>query len=114
MEPMHEAALLRLAARQHGLVTAGQLASLGFTKDAILRRQKAGVLFRVHRRVYAVAGTRDTFEFRVMAAVLAAGEGAVALCRRAVRVAPDPMRPRGSDGVGPACSAAGRVRIAPT
>ena len=78
MEPMHEAALLRLAARQHGLVTAGQLASLGFTKDAILRRQKAGVLFRVHRRVYAVAGTRDTFEFRVMAAVLAAGEGAVA------------------------------------
>lgn len=36
------------------------------------------MLFRVYRGVYALAGTRDTFEFRVMAAVLAAGDGAVA------------------------------------
>jgi hypothetical protein len=36
------------------------------------------MIFRVHRGVYGVAGTRDTFEFRVMAAVLASGEGAVA------------------------------------
>ena len=34
---MGDAALLRLAGRQHGLVTASQLLSLGFTKDAILR-----------------------------------------------------------------------------
>jgi putative AbiEi antitoxin of type IV toxin-antitoxin system len=75
---MHDAALLRLAARQHGLMTAAQLASLGYTKDGILRRLRAGMLFRVHRGVYAVAGTRDCFEFRVTGAVLAAGEGAVA------------------------------------
>lgn len=55
-----------------------QLAALGFTKDGVLRRLKAGTLFRVYRGVYAVAGTRDTFDYRVMAAVLASGEGAVA------------------------------------
>ena len=75
---MHDAPLLRLAGRQHGLVTARQLASLGYTKDQIYRRLQAGVLFRVHRGVYAVAGTKDGFEFRVLAAVLAAGDGALA------------------------------------
>jgi hypothetical protein len=75
---MLDAALLRLTGRQHGLVTVKQLISLGFSKDGILRRLKAGTVFRVYRGVYAVAGTRDTFEFRVMAAVLAAGEGAMA------------------------------------
>jgi very-short-patch-repair endonuclease len=78
MAGMLDAALLRLAGRQHGLVTSRQLAALGFTKDRILRRLRAGTLFRVYRGVYALAGTRDTFEFRVMAAVLAGGEGAVA------------------------------------
>ena len=67
-----------MTGRQHGLVTVKQLISLGFSKDGILRRLKAGTVFRVYRGVYAVAGTRDTFEFRVMAAVLAAGEGAMA------------------------------------
>jgi hypothetical protein len=75
---MLDAALLRLAGRQHGLVTVKQLTSLGFSKDGVLRRLKAATLFRVYRGVYAVAGTRDTFDFRVMAAVLAAGEGAMA------------------------------------
>jgi hypothetical protein len=73
-----DAAILRLAGRQHGLVSVRQLSALGCTKDGIRRRLEAGVLFRVHRGVYAVAGTRDTFDFRVMAAVLAAGDGAVA------------------------------------
>jgi hypothetical protein len=75
---MYEAEILRLAGRQHGLITASQLASLGLTKQAVLRRERAGMLFRIHRGVYAVAGTRDTFEFRVLAAVLAGGDGAVA------------------------------------
>jgi hypothetical protein len=75
---MDDAALLRLAGRQHGLATLAQLVALGFTEKAIRHRLKAGVLFRVHRGVFAVAGTKDRFEFRVMAAVLAAGEGALA------------------------------------
>jgi len=75
---MDDAALLRSAGRQQGLLTARQLIALGFTEKAIRHRVRTGVLFRVHRGVYAVAGTRDSFDFRVLAAVLAAGEGALA------------------------------------
>src|SRR5688572_27552317 len=67
-----------MAGRQHGLVRMRQLGLLGFGRDAVRRRVEAGVLFRVYRGVYGVAGARDTFEFRVMSAVLAAGEGSVA------------------------------------
>lgn len=75
---MKDGPILRIASRQHGLVTTQQLIALGYSKHAIRRRLEAGVLFRVHRGVYAVAGTRDMFDFRVMAAVLAAGEGSLA------------------------------------
>lgn len=75
---MNDAGLLRMALRQHGLVAMYQLALLGYTEHHIRHRIASKVLFRVHRGVYAVAGARDTFEFRVMAAVLATGEGAVA------------------------------------
>lgn len=75
---MNDAALLRLAGRQHGLVTRRQLARLGYAEHHIRWRIEVGVLFRVYRGVYAVAGSADAFEFRVMAAVLAAGEGALA------------------------------------
>lgn len=75
---MTDAALLRLAGRRHGLVTMRQLARLGYTEHQVRRRVEAGVLFRIHRGIYAVTGSRDTFEFRVMAAVLGAGDGAVA------------------------------------
>lgn len=75
---MNDAALLRLAGRQHGLVAMRQLARLGYAEHHIRWRIRVGLLFRVYRGVYAVAGSADTFEFRVMAAVLAAGDGAVA------------------------------------
>ena len=75
---MDDGALLRLAGRQHGLLTLAQLTGLGFSEKAIRHRVAVGVLFRVHRGVYAVAGTKDTFEFRVLAAVLAGGGGTLA------------------------------------
>jgi hypothetical protein len=69
---------MRLAGRQHGLVAVRQLAVLGYSEHHIRHRVERGFLFRVHRGVYALTGTKDTFEFRVMAAVLAAGGGALA------------------------------------
>ena len=75
---MNEAAVLRLAGRQHGLVTTRQLATLGLSEDSIRRRVAARFLYRVYRGVYAVAGTKDGFDFRVMAGVLVAGDGALA------------------------------------
>ncbi|HEV7537062.1 MAG TPA: type IV toxin-antitoxin system AbiEi family antitoxin domain-containing protein [Acidimicrobiia bacterium] len=64
---MDDGALLRLAGRQHGLVAVRQLAPLGYTEHHLRRRVDAHRLFRVHRGVYAVTGSRDTFAFRVMA-----------------------------------------------
>ena len=75
---MNDTALLRLAGRQHGLVAMRKLARMGYAEYHIRWRIRVGLLFRVYRGVYAVAGAADTFPFRVMAAVLAAGDGAVA------------------------------------
>jgi hypothetical protein len=69
--------LARLAARQHGLVTAAQLAEAGLTSGAVAKRVAAGRLHAKHRGVYAVGHARLSQHGRWMAAVLAAGEGAV-------------------------------------
>ena len=69
-------ALARLAADQHGLVTVGQLGSLGLNKTAINHRVKRGRLHRVHRRVYGVGRNELSAHGHFLAAVLALGEGA--------------------------------------
>jgi predicted transcriptional regulator of viral defense system len=69
--------LAKLAARQHGVVSAAQLAGLGLPTDAVTYRVKAGGLHRVHRGVYAVGHAKLSERGRYMAAVLAAGDGAV-------------------------------------
>jgi hypothetical protein len=68
--------LAGLAERQHGLVTAAQLARLGLDASARSKRIRAGSLHRIHRGVYAVGHRRLSQEGRWMAAVLAAGDGA--------------------------------------
>lgn len=70
-------ALAAIAGRQHGVVTAKQLAALGISRAAISERVKSGRLHRLHRGIYAV-GHRSPNEWqRYMAAVLACGRGAV-------------------------------------
>jgi very-short-patch-repair endonuclease len=68
--------LARIAARQHGVISAGQLHEAGIGDQGISKRTKAGRLHRLHRGVYAVGHPRLSFEGTCMAAVLALGEGA--------------------------------------
>jgi very-short-patch-repair endonuclease len=72
-----EQVIARLAANQHGVVAAPQLAAAGFPDYSVTRRVNAGSLHRLHRGVYAVGHTRLSFDGKCMAAVLALGEAAV-------------------------------------
>jgi very-short-patch-repair endonuclease len=67
----------RLAERQHGVVARRQLDALGMSSSAIGRWAKQGRLRRIHHGVYAVGHRVLTANGHRMAAVLAAGPGAV-------------------------------------
>jgi predicted transcriptional regulator of viral defense system/very-short-patch-repair endonuclease len=69
--------LAALAARQHGVVTARQLAAIGIDGSGIKRRAAQGRLHRVRRGVYVVGYPKLTPEGRWIAAVARCGEGAV-------------------------------------
>jgi very-short-patch-repair endonuclease len=71
-----ERSLADIAARQHGVVTASQLASVGVASSGVARRLRSGRLHRVHHGVYAVGHPGLAIEGRWMAAVLASGPGA--------------------------------------
>jgi very-short-patch-repair endonuclease len=66
-----------LAGGQHGVVSRSQLCALGLGHGAIDDRMLHGTLHAIHRGVFAVGHERLTREGRWMAAVLAAGPGAV-------------------------------------
>jgi very-short-patch-repair endonuclease len=68
--------VVRVAERQHGVVTRQQLIAAGLSDHGIARRVKDGRLWRVHQGVYAVGRPALTFHGRLMAAVLSCGTGA--------------------------------------
>jgi Transcriptional regulator, AbiEi antitoxin len=72
-----DAAIARLAARQHGNVTRAQLLRLDVSANAIAHRARSGRLHRVFTGVYAVGRPPTTPLERAAAAVLAGGPGAV-------------------------------------
>jgi putative AbiEi antitoxin of type IV toxin-antitoxin system len=72
-----DAAIAKIAARQHGNVTRRQLIALGLNDNAIAHRIKLGRLHRAHRGVYAVGRPATTALERAMASVLACGRGAL-------------------------------------
>ncbi|MGH9010719.1 MAG: type IV toxin-antitoxin system AbiEi family antitoxin domain-containing protein [Acidimicrobiia bacterium] len=76
-EPMLSVEMLRLAGRHRSLITRRQLLALGASVRQIETWLAAGLLFRVHHGVYAIAGARQDFDFRVLAGLLAAGPQAV-------------------------------------
>jgi very-short-patch-repair endonuclease len=61
----------KVAKRQHGVVSVGQLRALGIGEDAVRGRVRAGRLHRLHRGVYAVGHLALSREATWMAAVLA-------------------------------------------
>jgi very-short-patch-repair endonuclease len=72
-----EPEIARIAYRQHGLVTRAQLLDAGVSARQVERRVEAGALLWVHRGVYRVGHRAPSIEATYMAAVLAAGKGAV-------------------------------------
>jgi hypothetical protein len=70
-------AIASLAARQHGVVAHRQLREIGLGPGAIKYRVRSGRLHGLHRGVYAVAHPAVTMHGDWMAAVLAAGPGAL-------------------------------------
>jgi Transcriptional regulator, AbiEi antitoxin len=69
--------IAKVAGRQHGVVTVEQLAEAGIDRSGVTRRVTAGRLHRLHRGVYAVGHRSLSWRGRWLAAVLAAGDGAV-------------------------------------
>jgi very-short-patch-repair endonuclease len=78
MEPDAERALTKLAERQYGLVTLYQARALGLTDRQVRRRLATGRLRTMDRVVYCFPGLPASWEQTVMAAVLTAGEPALA------------------------------------
>ena len=68
--------IARVAERQHGVVSIGQLCAAGISEDAVFGRVRAGRLHRIHRGVYAVGHAAPSSGARWMAAVLACGGSA--------------------------------------
>lgn len=75
-----------IATTQHGVVARYQLTAIGLTREAVRHLVSRGVLTPVHRDVFVVAATPDTFHRRVWCALLAAGPEAVASHRLAARL----------------------------
>jgi very-short-patch-repair endonuclease len=69
--------LAEVAERQHGVVSGRQLAQLLYSEDTIWREATAGRLHRLHRDVYAVGHGAVSRQGQALAAVLAAGDGAL-------------------------------------
>ena len=72
-----DAPIAELAGRQYGIVSRAQLVELGLTRHEVQGRLDAGRLHRLHHGVYAVGHRHLERRGRWLAAVLAAGPGAV-------------------------------------
>ncbi len=71
-------AVLRIMARQHGVLTLAQARAGGMTLSAVKRRVNSGEWRRLTQGVYVLADRPRTAAVELRAAVYAAGQGAVA------------------------------------
>lgn len=86
MGPSVMAAVLELAAQQHGLVSLNQIGRLGLTRAQLRTVTRTGVLFEAGPRVYAVGGSPATTEREQMAGLLCLGGDAVLSHEAAARI----------------------------
>jgi hypothetical protein len=87
LNPMWSESLVREQARQaHGLVSRSRLLDLGASHHEIVRRIETRRLDQVHPGVYYVDAVARTWRTDVLAAVMAAGPGALASHRTAARL----------------------------
>ena len=77
---------MEIASRQYGLISRLQALGCGLSVDAIKRRLRTERWVRVLPRVYAIAGSPDSWRRRLLAACLWAGEPAVVSHRGAARL----------------------------
>lgn len=80
---MVDVQLNRLAAGQYSLAHRTQALDLGMTSRQLHDRLESGLLVPVHQGVYRLAGAAQTSEQALLAACMAAGDGAVASHRSA-------------------------------
>ncbi|MDO8188174.1 type IV toxin-antitoxin system AbiEi family antitoxin domain-containing protein [Conexibacter sp. JD483] len=85
--------LARLADRQHGVVARRQLGAIGLSPTMLRDRLERGRLVKLHRGVYAVGHRRLGPRGREVAALFAAGSGAVLSHRNAATL--HDLRPGG-------------------
>ena len=90
-----DAALNRIASRQHRIVTTKRLRSLGFTPPWVTRQVADGRISRLFQGVYLIGPGPPRQKGRWLAAVLAAGTGAL-LCRTQAAALWEIARPRGA------------------
>ncbi len=76
--------IAQVAADQLALATRRQLLTVGLSQDQVDDRLAAGLLIRLHRGVYRLAGAEGSYEQRVMAACLASGGVASHRCGAAL------------------------------
>jgi Transcriptional regulator, AbiEi antitoxin len=81
-----EEKMAAIASRQHGNITREQLIAAGIKSSAIGRRVDKGLLIPQYPGVYRVGHTAPSTEATYMAAVLAAGEGALLTGRSAAHL----------------------------
>lgn len=86
MQQLADACAARTAARQWGLLTRAQALAAGISRHGIQHRLRTGRWKALQPGVYAIAGTPAAWEQTVLAAVLAAGPGAVATGPTAARL----------------------------
>jgi hypothetical protein len=81
-----EAALLALAARQYGVFTLAQALAAGVSQSTVRRRVREEMWVHLYPCVFTTVGTVDSWQRRLMAALLTCGPDAVASHRSAAVV----------------------------